>query len=208
MATTTLPFKDQKDIEKVALGDFRKRHTKIARAELLDASRGDPSWKKKQVFTDNRFGKPDTAVKLFGKIEYAAEALDDVIAYIWTELNRMADRIELSGDYQKDLKMYVPGAGVFEGYKQIPPGTTEVNFYTVSPYGRKVENGLSLKAKGGIFKPTFRKAKSAFGKSARLTFSYTVPKDGKSVVRTNRKGGSLMAVPSPIIYLRQGGAFL
>lgn len=206
MAVSRVAFNDL-TVDDVLLGDFREFHVAIAKTELARAQR-DPSWRKYQTFTDNRLGKPARNVSLFGKIEFANENLREVIEYIWTQLNLKGEAIRLDGDYLADLRMYVPGSGTFQGFQQVPDDAQEVHFYTVSPYARKVELGQSIGAKGGVFKPIYRSASRLFGRNVKLTFSYTVPRDGTNVSRSNRKRAGYSApVPSPVIYLKQGGFF-
>lgn len=201
---------DIAEVADVFLGDFRRFHIDTARDELRAARSADPSWRRYQTFTDNRFAKPIEQVRLFGKIEFANESLGEVIRYIWTRLNEAAVDIWHEGGYHDALRMYVPGAGTFTGFEQLPEGVVEVHFYSVAPYARKIERGLSPKARRGVFRPTFTRARSLYGRSVRLTFSYTVPRDGRAVTRSNRsakRGAYVAPVPSPIIYLRQGSFF-
>lgn len=200
---------DRLDDGELLLSRFRPYHIALAREELA-AVRTSPKWKKYQTFTDNRFGKPIESVQLFGKIEFASEGMGDVIRFIWARLNEAAIDIWHEGGYHDALRMYAPGFGVFTGSDQVPEEVQEVHFYSVAPYARKIEQGLSPKARGGIFKPTYNRAKGVYGRSVQITFSYTVPRDGGSVKRKNGKrgGGAYSApVPSPIIYVKQGAFF-
>lgn len=203
------------EVESVMLGDFRQFHIALARRELAEARRGDDAWREYQTFTDNRFGKPVSAVKIFGKIEFASEALDEALLFIWTELQRLAARIYDRGDYLRSLRVYSPTGGAVEDLAALPPGAREVHFYPLVPYARKIELGSSSKARRGVFKPTFNKARARFGRSALITFSYVTPRESVSVNRTNRKpkkrGGSgakySAPIPVPIIRVRQGAFF-
>lgn len=214
------PFKPE-EAEDVLLGNFRQFHIALAKRELELARTGDrASWAKPQTFVDNRLRASPAAaesVRMFGKIEFAAEALDEVARFIWRELERMAERVRLRGNYRASLRVFAPGAN--RSYADLEsalrPGLTELRFYPLAPYSRKLELGQSSKAKTGIFKAVYRKAKSRYGRSVRLTLSYTVPRDPDARIyeRTNRKKrgkrerGYETANPVPIIYLRQGGDF-
>jgi hypothetical protein len=203
---------DKLDAEELLLGDFRPFHIALARHELGQVRAGG-AWKKYQTYTDNRFAKPIEQVKLFGKIEFASEGMGEVIRFIWNALNDASVKIWHEGGYHDALRMYVPGRGTFEGFEQVPEDAIEVHFYSLAPYARKIELGQSPAARTGVFKPAYSRAKSLYGRSVQLTYSYTVPRDGGSVLRSNRKpskrgGGAYHApVPSPVIYLKQGAFF-
>jgi hypothetical protein len=210
VAVSTL---DDFDAEEVALGGFRDWHVAVAKEELRRTG-----WNQWQTFTDNRFAKPIESVKLFGKIEFASEGMAEAVAFLWANLDKRARKIYDEGDYMRSMRIFVKGVGVVTGPDEVPPDAIDVSFYPLVPYARKIELGLSPKAKGGVYKPAYRAVNRVFGKSAKITFSYTVPRDAdaKAVLRSNARGrdkktgnltGYTAPTPVPIIYLRQGGFF-
>ncbi|MEM9043513.1 MAG: hypothetical protein AAGC81_02375 [Pseudomonadota bacterium] len=210
---TKLPFKGPKDIERVALGDFRRNHIALARRELRFVSRGDPAWDRsnRQIFTDNRFGKPLEQIKIFGKVEWAAEGMRDAIEFLWLDLQRRAKKgrgIGLDEDYLASLVMWDADRGtVLTSLSQVRDGVTEMHFYPNVPYARKVEQGQSARAKRGVVKPAYRKVKGKFGRSVRLFFDWTVPRGSPKVSRTNGRTARQDGIPVPRIRMIQGGAF-
>lgn len=204
---TGRPFKAD-EIEEVMLGDFREHHMRIARSELARARASDPAWEKHQRFVDGGFNRPIRAVRMFGKIEFAAEAMQEVIAHIWRGLQRGARRIYDQGDYLRSLRIFVPGAGELTGPEGVPAGAQEVRFYPLVPYSRKIELGQSKRAKRGVVRPVFNSARRQYGKSVRLRLTWTVPQSGQAFQRAAKSArGQVTTLPVPTIILQQGGGF-
>lgn len=197
------------DADKIALRDFKPFHIQIARQELDRVSRGDrEAWRKRQIFTDNRFGRPLESIQLFGKVEWAVESMSEAILFVWSELQKNALKVKDEGDYLNSLAIFVKDRGsIVASPLQVPEGVEEVHFFPNVPYAMKLERGWSDRAKRGVVKPAFSKARTRFGKSVLLTYDVTVPIGSPKVRRTNTRTAREDGLPVPRIKMRQGKAF-
>lgn len=186
--------------------DFRKNHIRIAIQELERERRRDPKWVRASRVVDNRPGRPLEAVKLFGKIEWRAESLQEAVDMIWRLLVQRAEKIRLMGNYRKSLRVFYPQTGAsLDAPGILPPGVDVVHFYPLVPYARRIEMGKSDKAPRGIFKRTATQVRSGLKGAVNVRFDYTVPQapDARSFLRTNSRGrkrrtGALTGYSTPI----------
>ena len=201
---TKAPFPEAATTDAVAKGvlDFRRIHITMAQQELLRASRGDDAWRKPRIFTDGRPRKPLTAIEIFGRVEWNVGDLRGAATFIFAELQKLALKIRDQGEYQKSMMIWdATSRKVISNPALLSPDTQEVHFFPSIIYAMKIENGQSSGARRGVYKPTWRKARTQF-KGLTILYDATVPPGVPKVWRTSTKTARESGLPVPRIKLR------
>lgn len=122
-----------------------------------------------KVAVDGAVGAPLGSVKPNGVIFAKFELVTDALAWIGEQL--VLHSPVLTGRYQDSHVLFLDGVQFDPENKLIPP-FSEAVFLNIQPYSRKLERGLSPQAPDGVYQAVATLARSRFGNSVRVDFSY------------------------------------
>lgn len=128
-------------------------------------------------YVDGKAGAALATVQPHGTIRFEFNYLDEVAKFIFeTLVARSPYRGKQTGakpptHYRDEHRMFLDGLEIAAIPEPIPPGA-ELVFANMQPYSRKIERGFSAQAPSGVYEAVARLARSRFGNTADITFTY------------------------------------
>lgn len=151
-----------------------------------------------EVFVDGREGAPLTSVQPNGTIRAEFQLVNEVIAWISTQLQMHSP--VLTGRYAKSHELYADGIDTEN--PNNPPPAEEYVFLNIQPYARKIERGLSTQAPDGVYQAVATLAAARFGNVANIRFSYRTAISGEII---GGKAGDRSELRNPAIVVSLRG---
>lgn len=128
-----------------------------------------------RTFVDGAAGASETAVRPEGTIVYEFSLVSEIFLWIAEQLKAHAPvgsgKDPHPGLYRSSFTFFADSKEVDVG-SVIPADAAEYVFTSTLPYTRKIEQGKSSQASEGVFQVVADMARSRFGNTARIEFTY------------------------------------
>lgn len=153
------------------------------------------------TFVDRVKTRDTRRVKFAGQIQAFDNAIADMGFIVGQVLGRLTAASPI-GPAKKELEHYINMHFVlingteWQPGQEISPGD-EIVFINVQPYAKRIEEGWSSQAAGGVYRPTARWAKSTFGSAWHVKYTLRPSNVGGSVRKHKFSRGQTLTARRP-----------